>query len=142
MQAAPRQSEIKNRNLARPFDAPRAGSAEAKSFSATAAQTPNTMHPVQAAPRQRQLIQAIGAKCRMHPVQAAPRQSYSGYNASNSPMMHPVQAAPRQRNGNGIVDNAEKMHPVQAAPRQSVGMEKIWNIAYDAPRAGSAEAKC
>ena len=56
-------------------DAPRAGSAEAK--------TPLPHHAARA--------------MQMHPVQAAPRQSDGCGSTNGSRRMHPVQAAPRQR---------------------------------------------
>ena len=64
------------RNLSAFADAPRAGSAEAKSFEAKDANECIAMHPVQAAPRQRLRIDDARFGVVMHPVQAAPRQRY------------------------------------------------------------------
>ena len=125
------------------FDAPRAGSAEAKMADKW---KPSVIVD---APRAGSAEAKVGtialpkAEAVMHPVQAAPRQSFSGYHicteTNDAPRagsaeakcwlpirartrlwMHPVQAAPRQRwSDESSYDWCFEMHPVQAAPRQS-----------------------
>ena len=101
------------------FDAPRAGSAEAKRFARLFGCVPRGCTPC----RQRRGKGRIMRKDGLREV------------------MHPVQAAPRQRSCHGLKHVALLMHPVQAAPRQS-SLLRLHDVAvYDAPRAGSAEAK-
>ena len=126
-------------------DAPRAGSAEAKFANlwegiSKAGCTPcrqrrgkgrcglphtirRAMHPVQAAPRQRNTNVLPLWNLMMHPVQAAPRQSPRGGFPGRIPgVMHPVQAAPRQSPWGGLPGRIPGMHPLQAAPRQRRSM--------------------
>ena len=122
------------------------------------------MHPVQAAPRQRYPAGRWAMLMLMHPVQAAPRQrpgicSFSHGFAGCTPcrqrrgkaallrgytprvLMHPVQAAPRQSSLVNTNYLPWWMHPVQAAPRQRSRVMVLLPPPFDAPRAGSAEAK-
>ena len=126
------------------YDAPRAGSAEAKShkkspFTAQKRCTPcrqrrgkasrsDFLRRVQDAPRAGSAEAKFFVKggglhaARMHPVQAAPRQSYERGRLLRPPAMHPVQAAPRQRSRVMVLlPPPFGMHPVQAAPRQRRG---------------------
>ena len=101
-------------------DAPRAGSAEAKSKPASAITSKWTMHPVQAAPRQSNLIW-IGDTSEGD----APRAG----------------SAEAKRLYGEVRERGAQMHPVQAAPRQRSTQFWYFVAGVDAPRAGSAEAK-
>ena len=101
-------------------DAPRAGSAEAKVFRVLLPQMRKSMHPVQAAPRQR------------WPAFAHERYSRDAPRAGSA-------EAKRLDVHYYVVWG--QMHPVQAAPRQSTAKIEATKPADDAPRAGSAEAK-
>ena len=124
-------------------DAPRAGSAEAKCKYSIGTVLIAVMHPVQAAPRQREDCQQSEPRerrctpCRQRrgKVQSlreedrrnrdAPRAGSAEAkikdctNWSTPSRMHPVQAAPRQSVCTEALLSSSWMHPVQAAPRQS-----------------------
>ena len=78
----------------------------------------------------------------MHPVQAAPRQ-----RNILAKFFTPNSDAPRAGSAEAkmsiclLLVNPLLMHPVQAAPRQRYGKMSSTGKVTDAPRAGSAEAK-
>ena len=80
-------------------DAPRAGSAEAKFEQGLTKMTIGSMHPVQAAPRQR-IRWAVSASstARCTPCRQRRGKGGSRYPQRREYTMHPVQAAPRQSN--------------------------------------------
>ena len=143
VQAAPRQSSLPRRPTTAAPDAPRAGSAEAKSIAFCAWFSPLSMHPVQAAPRQSQLVlarrqrvpgctpcrqrrgKAPGVGCRAGYRGDAPRAGSAEAKCVAMRTYRATLDAPRagSAEAKGISDTAS-FHPRQ-----------------DAPRAGSAEAK-
>ena len=144
VQAAPRQSCLLLRQSILNSDAPRAGSAEAKSRSSVIAPTAVAMHPVQAAPRQSYrvpVIEPLG-------VDAPRAGSAEAKTRTDSPCEKLSADAPRAGSAEAkcfyryLHHTQAWMHPVQAAPRQSSCPAGIRPSRGDAPRAGSAEAKC
>ena len=142
VQAAPRQRKFLAYKKVTGIDAPRAGSAEAKTVVLSPALTVARGTPCRQ--RRGKVFYRLddGGADKMHPVQAAPRQSdVSAHLGAHAVAMHPVQAAPRQSAVNRV-DNVTRagctpcrqrrgkaegdlgkqrlrmMHPVQAAPRQ------------------------
>ena len=142
VQAAPRQSTGKITQDNIQSDAPRAGSAEAKLYGRDRRCVVCDAPRAGSAEAKSQEMQSLGLIGRMHPVRAAPRQS-----AFASPVNIPCYGCTpcRQRRGKaqgaGGCGGRPSMHPVQAAPRQSKQKEVKRLAAWDAPRAGSAEAK-
>ena len=144
MQAAPRQSAIRLSRIYRlTNDAPRAGSAEAKSRRAEDAVRRAAMHPVQAAPRQRPGISHSSGNRHDAPRAGsaeAKRKSQLRYyvNARCTPC--------RQRRGKVTDNRQQPILAIGCTPcRQRRGKVRITDTAQrgsaDAPRAGSAEAK-
>ena len=98
VQAAPRQRlSIENGGLSS-TDAPRAGSAEAKTIRRRKVFCTHEDAPrAGSAEAKRSRRSGYSLISMMHPVQAAPRQSCPGDQQLFVSAMHPVQAAPRQR---------------------------------------------
>ena len=122
-------------------DAPRAGSAEAKTGSILCVYRRRDAPRAGSAEAKGHARSSSSVMGGMHPVQAAPRQSYDEGGKNFYATMHPVQAAPRQRVSPNTLQNLVRMHPVQAAPRQRIPAPGSIISCEDAPRAGSAEAK-
>ena len=119
VQAAPRQRSPRGIAYTSSLDAPRAGSAEAKTPFAAITE------PL----------------AEMHPVQAAPRQSWATARCSCCPKMHPVQAAPRQRRSCRCAQAACADAPRAGSAEAKHAVHAGAEARIDAPRAGSAEAK-
>ena len=125
-------------------DAPRAGSAEAKCKYSIGTVLIAVMHPVQAAPRQREDCQQSEPRERRC-TPCRQRRGKEPVKVGCAPLgkMHPVQAAPRQSSkSTRRRPKKQRCTPCRQRRGKDKRLHELVYAVHDAPRAGSAEAKC